>query len=344
MEDLHFFAGGNTGIGFCSCFEDILPKERRKRMFYLKGGPGVGKSTLMRRAAQAAAQAGQRVEYYHCSSDPDSLDGIALPDLGWAMMDGTSPHVYDPVIPGAQDTLLSLGDCLDEPAMRSGAKEIAALQEEISLRFQRCYSFLSAAGQLGRLCAGQTLRDDRLHRLAKQYTEQLPRRGGRGLCRRLFAESFTPKGQVQQPIPDGYTVRWVECPVGLCLTPLWQEISWTACWQGLPVVHLLNPLWPEELDGILLPEQKLAFRTCLPESRPGAASWQELTRAGSQPEKERGYDRNAFELMICRALEQLSAAKQLHDELEQHYIPHMDFDRWERMLDHVLGELAEAVQ
>ena len=55
MSDLHLFAGGNTSQGFYSCFEDILPKERRKRMFYLKGGPGVGKSTLMRRAAQAAA-------------------------------------------------------------------------------------------------------------------------------------------------------------------------------------------------------------------------------------------------------------------------------------------------
>ena len=113
MEELHLFAGGNTGIGFYSCFEDILPKGQRKRMFYIKGGPGVGKSTLMRRVAQAAAQAGQPVEYYHCSSDPDSLDGIALPGLGWAMMDGTSPHVYDPVTPGARDTLIPLGDCLD---------------------------------------------------------------------------------------------------------------------------------------------------------------------------------------------------------------------------------------
>lgn len=344
MEDLHLFAGGNTGIGFYSCFEDILPKGQRKRMFYIKGGPGVGKSTLMRRVAQAAAQAGQPVEYYHCSSDPDSLDGIALPGLGWAMMDGTSPHVYDPVTPGARDTLIPLGDCLDEPAMRPKAKEIAALQEEIALRFRRCYSFLSAAGQLGRLCAGHSLREDRLHLLAKQLTDPLPKRGGRGACRRLFAESFTPKGQLQQPIPDGYTVHWVECPVGLCLTPLWQEISWTACWRGLPVVHLLNPLWPEELDGILLPEQRLVFRTCIPESRPDAAPWQELTQTGSQPEKERGYDRNAFELMVCRALEQLSAAKQLHDELELHYIRHMDFDLWEHKLGKVLGELEAAVE
>ena len=151
MSDLHLFAGGNTSQGFYSCFEDILPAGERRRMFYIKGGPGVGKSTMMRRVAKAAAEAGQRVEYFHCSSDPDSLDGIALPDLGWAMMDGTAPHVYDPVTPGARDTLVSLGDYLDEAAMRPKAKEISALQEEISQRFRRCYRFLSAAGQLAKL-------------------------------------------------------------------------------------------------------------------------------------------------------------------------------------------------
>ena len=182
MSGLHLFAGGNTSAGFFSCFEDIMPKPARRRMFYLKGGPGVGKSTMMRRMAQAAEAAGQPVEYFHCSSDPDSLDGIALPRLGWAMMDGTAPHVYDPVTPGARDTLVSLGDFLDERAMQPKAKQISALQEEISLRFSRCYSFLSAAGQLGRLCAGQTLREDRLNQLAQEWTAALPRRGGRGVC------------------------------------------------------------------------------------------------------------------------------------------------------------------
>ncbi len=343
MNDLHVFAGGNTSVGFYSCFEDILPAAQRKRMFYLKGGPGVGKSTLMRHVAQAAAAAGQEVEYFHCSSDPDSLDGIALPQLGWAMMDGTAPHVYDPVTPGARDTLVSLGDFLDERAMQPHAREIAALQGEISLRFSRCYSFLSAAGQLGRLCAGQSLREDRLHGLAKQWTDDLPRRGGRGTCRRLFTGGFTPKGQLTLPEPSGLTIRRVECPQGLCLTPLWQEIGWTACWRGLPVVHLLNPLWPEELDGILLPEQKLLLRTCLPETQPEATPWQQLCGTSTQPEKERGYDKNAFELMLCRALEQLSAAKALHDELENHYIPHMDFDGWQRRLDGLLLELEGAM-
>ena len=53
MHTLHFFAGGNTCRGFHSCFDSILPPDSRKRMYFIKGGPGVGKSTLMRQFAAA---------------------------------------------------------------------------------------------------------------------------------------------------------------------------------------------------------------------------------------------------------------------------------------------------
>ena len=347
MSEMHLFAGGNTAQGFYSCFEDIMPQGQRRRMFYIKGGPGVGKSTLMGRVAKAAEEMGQRVEYFHCSSDPESLDGVALPDLGWALMDGTAPHVYDPAVPGARDTLLSLGDFLDEEAMRPKAKEIDALQQEISQRFRRCYRFLSAAGQLGKLCgAPYELRKDALHQLAQEWTADLPRRGGHGSCRRLFASAFTPNGLVDVLPTEGFTVCWVECPQTVCLTPLWQELSWTACWRGLPVIHLLNPLWPEELDGVLLPAQKLLFRTCPPQSRPEAVPLNSLMKgdggtAGS--DMEQNYDRNAYELMIQRALEQLACAKSLHDELESHYAGHMDFLGWQKKLDKVLCELRQAL-
>ena len=127
MQTIHYFAGGNTAQGFHSCFEDLLPAPERKRMFYLKGGPGVGKSTLMKRFASAAEEKGVRTEYFHCSSDPDSLDGAAFPELGIGIMDATAPHSYDPVVPGARDTLIALGDFLDEEALKPYLHEIAGV-------------------------------------------------------------------------------------------------------------------------------------------------------------------------------------------------------------------------
>ena len=139
MHSFHFLAGGNTAQGFYSCFDAILPSDRQKRMYYIKGGPGVGKSTLMKRFAEAAGKKGLETEYFHCSSDPDSLDGVSLPALGVGLMDGTAPHSFDPVIPGARDTLISLGDYLDEKALLPHVREIESVQKQISARFQRCY-------------------------------------------------------------------------------------------------------------------------------------------------------------------------------------------------------------
>ena len=62
-------------------------------------------------------------------------------------------------------------------------------------------------------------------------------------------------------------------------------------------------------------------------------------RDREEAEKEQSFDRNAYELLIQRATEQLSAAKKLHDELESHYVGHMDFLRWQTMLDRILREL-----
>jgi len=39
------------------------------------------------------ADLGYDVELFHCSSDPSSLDGVVMPGIGVALMDGTAPHM-----------------------------------------------------------------------------------------------------------------------------------------------------------------------------------------------------------------------------------------------------------
>ena len=89
----HMFPGGNTPRGFYSFYSYILPQDEAKRIFVIKGGPGVGKSTFMKKTALELVDRGYDVEFMHCSSDNESLDGIVVPKLGIAMIDGTAPHV-----------------------------------------------------------------------------------------------------------------------------------------------------------------------------------------------------------------------------------------------------------
>ena len=89
---IQYFLGANSPSGFYSLYHELLPAEQARSIYILQGGPGCGKSTLMRRVAALAEEAGETVEYILCSGDPDSLDAIVLPQKQIALVDGTAPQ------------------------------------------------------------------------------------------------------------------------------------------------------------------------------------------------------------------------------------------------------------
>lgn len=341
MEQTRYFAGGNTAEGFFSCFMDILPEAERKRMFFIKGGPGVGKSSLMRKIGAAFEEKGETVEYFHCSSDPDSLDGISVPALGLAMMDGTAPHVYDPEIPAARDSLINLGDFLDEGALRNQMGEIRRLQGELSGRFARCYAYLGGAAKV-RAAAARGLEDaQKMTNLCTELTEKyLPLRGGRGKRRTLFSAAFTPKGYVNllPTLPRETTVT-VEVPFGHTADGLLSALLERCLSRGLNAIALRDPLEPRLLAHVAVPAHSLLFTTDPLPQATQAIPAEALMNLREATEKEQSFDRNAYELLIQRAGEQLKGAKALHDELESYYVANMDFLRWGKLFDQVKEQL-----
>ena len=95
--EVQYFLGANSPTGFYSLYDQMIDRAKARRLYILKGGPGCGKSTLMRRVAERAKAAGQEVEYILCSGDPDSLDAVILPGMEIAVADGTAPHGTAPL-------------------------------------------------------------------------------------------------------------------------------------------------------------------------------------------------------------------------------------------------------
>ena len=58
-----YFAASNSSEGFKSYYGEIF--ERADRLYVIKGGPGTGKSSLMKRLADAALRKGYKIEYYY---------------------------------------------------------------------------------------------------------------------------------------------------------------------------------------------------------------------------------------------------------------------------------------
>jgi len=324
MKVMHYLAGGNTARGFYSCFDHIMPEDRRRRMYYIKGGPGVGKSSLMKEIGKVGEETGWEVEYFHCSSDPDSLDGIAFPQRGIALMDGTAPHVYDPILPGARDTLVSLGDYLDTEKLRPGARELRDIQKEISGKFKRCYHYLTAASEILQAAPQGMENLEKSRNLANDWGRRLPLRGGMGQRRECFAKAFSPKGLHTVTIfPETTQQYLLECPFGCHAESLMGRLDSLMADRGLDRIALLNPLDPSKTDMLWLPEYALLFG-CVEEKTAREALPAEAA-FDVKGQEEYSFDRNAYELLCQRALEQLAQAKALHDELERPYIRSMDF-------------------
>lgn len=141
------FLGANTPEGFISLFDELYDPAEDWRAYIIKGGPGTGKSRLMRRVADELEQAGYTAQRVLCSSDPDSLDGVIFPQIRACIADGTSPHVIEPRFPGAVEELVNLGDYWDAEQLRVHAEGIRAAALKNSAYHQRCIGFLSAAGR-----------------------------------------------------------------------------------------------------------------------------------------------------------------------------------------------------
>lgn len=114
LPKIQYFLGANSPTGFYSLYPELIQPERARTIYILKGGPGCGKSTLMRRVGARMEEEGLDTEYILCSGDPDSLDALLLPQLGVALVDGTAPHVVEPKYPGVVDRYVNMGDCYDK--------------------------------------------------------------------------------------------------------------------------------------------------------------------------------------------------------------------------------------
>lgn len=140
---IHYFAGGNTARGFYSLYDECL--KGLERIFILKGGPGTGKSTLIKDIGSKWVEKGYNIEYLHCSSDNKSVDGVIIPSLKVGIVDGTAPHVIEPKVPGAIEEYVNLGEAWSSEKLAAKKEEIIALNQQVSNAFQNAYSTFAEA-------------------------------------------------------------------------------------------------------------------------------------------------------------------------------------------------------
>jgi len=90
----HRFFGASTPDGSVNYIDNLT--ENLKKRYFIKGRPGTGKSTFLKRVVKRADEMGYSTEIYYCSFDKNSLDMVIVPELGFCVFDSTAPHEMFP--------------------------------------------------------------------------------------------------------------------------------------------------------------------------------------------------------------------------------------------------------
>lgn len=337
-----FFLGANTPRGFVSLFDELHDPYREHRLYIIKGGPGCGKSTLMKRIASEAQKRGISAERIHCGSDPDSLDGVLLPALGVSFCDGTAPHVVEPTFPGATEVLLDLGQFWDSEALFKCADDVRRYTLECAIFQRRSTRLLQAAGAMNeniRRVVAEQLNEEKLYGYALRFCQrELPRQKNPAPGRRFtrFLSGITPKGNVffdktVKTLAD--RIIAVEDETGVAAGALVEQIGERALAAGYDAIFCRCPLSADgDSEHLILPQLSLAVvtqkklhhlhvtpaktihaRRFFPEDLP----------AKTRP--RRSFDKKMIRALLEEAVLQQQKAKASHDILESIYAKAMDF-------------------
>jgi hypothetical protein len=143
-----YFAAANGFSGFRSYFSGIFNPIEYERIYVLKGGPGTGKSSLMKKILAAFSDELYCCDAILCSSDPKSLDGVIIRQgkRQVAILDGTAPHETDAKIPGAIDEVINLGSFWSQENLREQRDSIISLNKAKGNHYKNAYEYLSLAG------------------------------------------------------------------------------------------------------------------------------------------------------------------------------------------------------
>ena len=345
---LNYYAGGNTARGFYSLYESNI--EGLDRIFILKGGPGTGKSSLIKKVAKVWNEKGYDIELLHCSSDTSSVDGLVIRKLGIGIVDGTAPHVIEPKAPGAVEEYINLGEAWNSALLAEQKTEIQTLAAKKKEAFQTAYQTFARALKI---------HDDweryYIHNMdfkaANKLTEELVESlfEGKTLTKKAdvrhrFLGAATPAGAKDfvPNLTEGLTNRYfIKGRPGSGKSTMLKKLARASEEKGFDVEVYHCGFDPYSLDMIIVRELGFAiFDSTAPHEyfpeREGDAivDMYDITiRSGTDEryENEIALVKGRYTEAMQEAIGKLAEAKSWHGKLEEIYVKAMDYkvvDEW----------------
>ncbi|CAG9620030.1 PRK06851 family protein [Sutcliffiella rhizosphaerae] len=358
---LNYYAGGNTARGFYSLYESNI--EGLDRIFILKGGPGTGKSSLIKKVAKVWNEKGLDIEMLHCSSDIESVDGVIIRELGVGIVDGTVPHVIEPKAPGAVEEIVNLGEAWNPVLLREQKAEIIDLAAKKKEAYQAAYQTFARALKIHddweryyihnmNFSAANKLTDELADKIFQGNT--LDKKAD---VRHRFLGAATPAGAKDfvPNLTEGLTHRYfIKGRPGSGKSTMLKKLAKAAEEKGFDVEVYHCGFDPYSLDMIISRELGFAiFDSTAPHEyfpeREGDSivdMYNSTIRGGTDEryEHEIGIVKDRYTEAMQSAIGKLAEAKSWHGKLEKIYVKAMDYsivDAWTEKIKAELQAIAE---
>jgi len=327
-----FFLGANSENGFVSYFKQLQEQYSSMQLLILKGGPGSGKSTLMKRVLKFAESQGHILEIIPCASDPDSLDAFIDYTAGFSMMDGTSPHTEDPAIPGARHHIIYTGLLWDSRKLSENYDKIKKLTDDVGACHKGATAYIRAAASLleeNKRYAKDFLRKKETIDFAEKITKEL--KGGKNGIETKRLLSAVSVGEIKQftDTVDYYAdkVYIIDDSFGAASDFIMKTVSFSAKLRGEDYIYCPCSVMPEKCDHLIFPKSRIALVTKnsfldISKGETVADFYNDMPFE-SDMKKRLG----TAQKLLSQGCSLVKKAKNIHDDLEAYYKKAMCFEK-----------------
>lgn len=350
MKSVSYFLGANTPAGFYSLFNQLYNPENDNIIYLIKGGPGTGKSSIMKKIASAAEHNGYSVDRIPCSSDPLSLDAIMIPELKISFADATSPHIINPIYPGICEHTVDLSLCWKKDKLKSNSDIIKKLTKENTAAHKKCIRFLKAASIVNEEIT-EILKPvydyEKINRFTTRFIKTEISHAEKGECKKIFLSAVTPLGIVIQYDTLFLTdnIITINDKYGYAGQLVINNIKEYCKSNNIKRTECLCPLNPDKKTEHIIFDNSAVFSAntyhpMIKKCSRTINSERFIIKEEYNKIKNRLNFLNKTKLeLFSESIRSLEEAKALHDILESYYIAAMDFSMVSEITDNLIKEI-----
>ncbi|MBQ8758673.1 MAG: hypothetical protein IJZ20_03175, partial [Clostridia bacterium] len=276
------------------------------------------------------------------------LDGVTVKETGVSVVDGTSPHVFEPSYPGTRDFYVDLSPAWDTGLLEGCKDKIERLSGAKSECYKTAYRLLKAAGTVTNEmyeCAKSFVDTVKIKGFVKRFARKYIKQGGakQKELKKIVVNAISSKGLVRYFTPENAanTLFFVK-DAGLVSRFLFEELECEIKKSGADAVLALSPENPNEICAILLKESGVCVSLYDEDMANkleaqgksikiiNASRFIDTEKYKSHRQKFR-FAAKCRETLFDAALSELSAAGKFHEKLESVYISATDYKKVEEI-------------